>query len=377
MTSLTKRYIVASTLSYENKTLLLQPSVVRQLGRSQSLFLQQLHYYLDSNTSIKMIDGIRYIGKTFDDWKHSIEIYSVSTIKRCITSLRELGIISTIKLNKSKGDHKNFYTINYEKLKEIGLLKDQNEPIIKETNKNIINKSNKSRQKKIVKVEEKEKKPLTTTAQDMIAIYNRYVGEPLDDVYCLNKKRAKFLVYAFKNVFNQTMSMWESFCQIIAESKFLMGKTKTVFKAKLDWILKLEIIKKIINGNFSIATKEFNNYDAKYQIQETKHEEIEDMDAKNKRKHIEMLINGENSASEGKKIRLDLLNEFGEDVYYSYFLLSSIRKSGDQYILTADNAYASDHLQEKYGKILKNKFKITVSENNLTKLKQQKPRPAF
>ena len=58
-------------------------------------------------------DGVRWIYNTTEQWLEQFPFWSESTLKRAFASLKTLGLLRCEKLNKSKRDMTNFYTINY------------------------------------------------------------------------------------------------------------------------------------------------------------------------------------------------------------------------------------------------------------------------
>ena len=102
------------------------PTVVKELGTPAAVFLQKLYYLLNhakrkNGEQIKHVihQKRRWYWHSFENWKETLGLYSVSTIKRAIAKLSELGIIEIQKLNPIKRERINYYTINYKKLKQL------------------------------------------------------------------------------------------------------------------------------------------------------------------------------------------------------------------------------------------------------------------
>ena len=55
----------------------------------------------------------RQIYNTTEQWLEQFPFWSESTLKRAFASMKTLGLLRCEKLNKSKRDMTNFYTINY------------------------------------------------------------------------------------------------------------------------------------------------------------------------------------------------------------------------------------------------------------------------
>ena len=97
--------------TYENDQTLLQ--LAMKIGLNEAIVLQQLHYWLRDTNSGMECDGVRWIYNTTEQWLEQFPFWSESTLKRAFASLKTLGLLRCEKLNKSKRDMTNFYTINY------------------------------------------------------------------------------------------------------------------------------------------------------------------------------------------------------------------------------------------------------------------------
>lgn len=103
------------------------PTIAKELGTPAAVFLQKL-YFLLNHAKNKNGEPLKYLETrqnrkwywhTFEKWQKTLGIYSVSTIKRAVAKLKELGIIEIKKLNPVKRERVNYYAINYKKLKQI------------------------------------------------------------------------------------------------------------------------------------------------------------------------------------------------------------------------------------------------------------------
>lgn len=91
------------------------PSLAKKVGLNQALFLQQLHFRLLISTNL--MDGHKWIYRTYEEWKNEFPFWSTSTIRRTIEILEKDGyIISTSKFNKMKMDNTKWYRIDYSKI---------------------------------------------------------------------------------------------------------------------------------------------------------------------------------------------------------------------------------------------------------------------
>jgi len=80
-----------------------------------AIFLQQLHYWICKGQG-KVVDGIRWIYNTYDEWRQADNMPWLSEWDfRVITSaLHALGLIRSEFLSDDKRDRTKYYTINYE-----------------------------------------------------------------------------------------------------------------------------------------------------------------------------------------------------------------------------------------------------------------------
>ena len=255
---------------------IIQPRVVKALGRSAALFLQQLHYWLTSSRDVgKVQDGHRWVFNSFKSWADHLQTLSEATVKRAVIKLRDLGLIETRNLNNHKAVHTNWYTIHYDKLQSFlkGLVGegaqvkmihplDQNDPITPEITSDIFpsNKSDFLIEKKDLETtihpipkpegsKKKERGTKATIAVDMLQIWNEMVGEGTQKA-AMTKDRARFLVAAFKFKFESNLDQFKRYCQKVSRSDFLMGRVKASFKATIDWVLKFNTIQRVLEGQF-------------------------------------------------------------------------------------------------------------------------------
>jgi hypothetical protein len=95
------------------------PSLAVAIGLNEAIFVQQVHYYLKSDSG-KVIDGTRWIHNTREQWITQFPFWSESTLKRIIQSLRSLGVIKTSSdFNQMKMDKTLWYTIDYGQLQKV------------------------------------------------------------------------------------------------------------------------------------------------------------------------------------------------------------------------------------------------------------------
>lgn len=106
-----------SKLLIEEQPLIVIKSLALKIGLHEAIVLQQVHYWLTKKTH--MIDGRSWVYNTYKEWQEQIPFWSESTIKRTFKTLEELGLIITGNYNTYKMDQTKWYTIDYEKLRDL------------------------------------------------------------------------------------------------------------------------------------------------------------------------------------------------------------------------------------------------------------------
>ncbi|HBU8084462.1 TPA: hypothetical protein MDA08_004807, partial [Escherichia coli] len=102
------------SLLFAERPLVINTQLAMKIGLNEAIVLQQLHYWLRDTSSGMECDGVRWIYNTTEQWLEQFPFWSESTLKRAFASLKALGLLRSEKLNKSKRDMTNFYTINYD-----------------------------------------------------------------------------------------------------------------------------------------------------------------------------------------------------------------------------------------------------------------------
>ena len=120
--------MMQSKILFDEQPLVIAPSLAGLVGLNESIILQQLHYWLGKNP--KKIDGLDWIYNTYDDWQKQFPFWSISTIRRTITTLETMGIILTGNYNQRKFDKTKWYSLDYEKLENLEKSKGVNSPCV-------------------------------------------------------------------------------------------------------------------------------------------------------------------------------------------------------------------------------------------------------
>jgi hypothetical protein len=116
-----------SKLLIDEPPLQVLPSLAYALGLNEAIFLQQLHYWLRATNHWH--DDRPWVYNTYEGWQKQFPFWSVPTIRRAITTLRESKLITTTDAyNKLGFDNTLWYTINYDAVAKLEIRpSDQND----------------------------------------------------------------------------------------------------------------------------------------------------------------------------------------------------------------------------------------------------------
>lgn len=96
------------------------PSLAVAIGLNEAIFLQQLHYWLRISKHVH--DDRVWVYNTYDGWREQFPFWSVPTLRRVVTSLRNANlIVTTDKYNKIGLDNTLWYTIDYDALSALSV----------------------------------------------------------------------------------------------------------------------------------------------------------------------------------------------------------------------------------------------------------------
>lgn len=90
------------------------PTLATQIGLNEAIFMQQLHWMLKYKTG-KVVDGVKWVYSTQDEWMEMFPFWGRSTILRLIAKLVEAEIVLEANLNDELSRRK-WYTIDYVRL---------------------------------------------------------------------------------------------------------------------------------------------------------------------------------------------------------------------------------------------------------------------
>nr|WP_052016362.1 DnaD domain protein [Anoxybacillus flavithermus] len=107
--------IVMKKWLVDDEPLFVLPTVAVKLGLNESIFLQQLHYWLGKSTHTH--DGHVWVYNTYEGWKKQFPFWSESTIRRTIVRLEKKGIV--VSRYRSQMDKTKWYRIDYDVLANV------------------------------------------------------------------------------------------------------------------------------------------------------------------------------------------------------------------------------------------------------------------
>lgn len=118
-----------SRLLITESPVMIIPSLAANIGVNEAVVLQQIHYWL--GISKHVIEERTWVYNTYEEWQKQFPFWSVSTIKRTIRSLEMMGLLLSNNWNQMKMDKTKWYSIDYEKVKELeeSILERPNKPI--------------------------------------------------------------------------------------------------------------------------------------------------------------------------------------------------------------------------------------------------------
>lgn len=351
------------------------------LTTHEKRFLNRLNYWIRRGKYGMEHEGHIWIYNTLDQWADQLDV-SKRSIQRCISSLKQKGIIKTAFLSSNKRDRTLFYTIDYTNFNINSLTKKHvkkssshmakseeklklNDHMIDHMyiidNININNKSYKSFDKDTsknsekntisnsLKIQETKKLQKNTTIQDML---KELKTEFPEISIFLNKNLARNLVAAFKLKFKSSITKWHEFLKLVKTSTYLMSEK---FHLTIQWLLKFSTIDRLFQGDLGVKLKEVL-------FSKTKEEEIE-IRQKEQAKSKELLqqINDLEETEACKEIRKKILQRIGNVKYETWFTKVFLTEEDNVVnvdIPTRNSLFVFDYIL--------NHFRDTLDSLNLT-----------
>lgn len=108
----------AIPVALERNPLLIPLELARLIGVNEAFILQQMHYWMCKGSG-KIINGIRWIWNSLNDWLKQFPLTEWQ-LRRAFDSLEnKFGLIKRERLDKHKWNQTTYYTIDYERLKPL------------------------------------------------------------------------------------------------------------------------------------------------------------------------------------------------------------------------------------------------------------------
>lgn len=85
-----------------------------------AIIVQQLHYWIQLEKDVGVIiDGLKWVYNSFPEWvREQFKWLSTWQFRKSMQLLRDLGIVKVIRYRAKKYDQTNYYTIDYDRLRE-------------------------------------------------------------------------------------------------------------------------------------------------------------------------------------------------------------------------------------------------------------------
>lgn len=106
-----------SMLLIQDRPLMVLPKLAVKIGMNEAIVLQQVHYWM--SLSKNLFEGRNWVFNTYEEWLLQFPFWSLSTMRRTMISLEKQGLLLSANWNKLKMDHTKWYSIDYERLKEL------------------------------------------------------------------------------------------------------------------------------------------------------------------------------------------------------------------------------------------------------------------
>ena len=123
------------TLLSNESPLQVLPSLAIAIGLNEAIILQ--HFYSCLVDSTDVIDGRKWIHNSYKAWNKQFPFMSLSTLRRTINKLENLGVLVSGNYNRSAFDNTKWYTIDLNKVDE--LIAQYTDTIVQPENKEVEN----------------------------------------------------------------------------------------------------------------------------------------------------------------------------------------------------------------------------------------------
>lgn len=114
-----------NNLLIDEHPLIVLPKLAEKIGLNEAILLQQIHFWLGKKKHYK--DGRYWVYNTYKEWEKQFPFWSVSTIRRTVTSLEKQNLLITGNYNKLGIDNTKWYSIDYNVINSMSRPSVQNE----------------------------------------------------------------------------------------------------------------------------------------------------------------------------------------------------------------------------------------------------------
>ena len=240
------------SLLFIERPLVVNPRLAAAIGLNEAIVLQQLHYWISATASGVDHDGAKWVYNTIEQWQEQFPFWSVDTIKRTLSALKNAGLIRVERLNKRKHDQTNFYSIRYghDALVDQCKLHQSGNANCTDVTENTTETTAENKSLCDSPSEPRQRIPFDD-------VFNAY-AEALPELPQLKlkddaRKKAIASIWRMDERF-QTVDFWQRYFHHVARSDFLMGRDKANWKGcGFDWLTKPANFKKILEGNYHDA----------------------------------------------------------------------------------------------------------------------------
>jgi hypothetical protein len=113
-----------NTMLIDEEPLVIIPAWAEAIGLNEAIVLQQIHYLM---TTYKRVgqrenyrDGRWWVKKSIQDWQGDhFTFWSAKTVRNALDRLEKKGLVEGAFFDQDKIDRTKWYTINYDKLREV------------------------------------------------------------------------------------------------------------------------------------------------------------------------------------------------------------------------------------------------------------------
>ena len=110
---------MTSKLITPESPLLVPPLLAAEIGLTEAVILQQIHYFCQISKHIKR-DGRRWFWKTLKDWGQTLPFLTTSAIRRAIANLRDnFKLIDVCRHSEKTWYQANWFTVNVENVQAL------------------------------------------------------------------------------------------------------------------------------------------------------------------------------------------------------------------------------------------------------------------